>query len=273
MASTITNVDQFIGDLNTPLFHTKTVSFLKFYLEKGFGFGFIAHQNRFTKQRWLDTIYEATDFYVVNDVCEEMYDVLFDTGEYESIYDMFNITLRKMFGGMFGMNCDYWADLGVDNDTAYKLFNFENIPAFQKIQVFMCCEMFYGLYGFDIMRRMSHYTAMPDDLYTTISMGEFTPYYLGAINQCIEDTPELFVFTIVNIFIHAFKYIKTTRKDKYLRKDPMLNYPLWQSYYGQLYQEDNLHFTRPATQHMVCHYDKKHMETLIPRWLKEELEC
>lgn len=270
MASSINNKNEFINELTLPTFHFKTKHFLKFYLKSENGF--FAHRNYSTNKEWLDIIDNNDDIETYYDVCEDMHEKMFNSSEYHALFEkLFNTDMRKLFGGMFCMERDYWFELGVDSNEAYYLYHFGNVPAFQKMQVLMCWYLLWGDYGNIIVSRMANYANMAHDLYTTISMSEFTPFYLGAIDKCINDTPQWFVYTIVNIFMHAFNHIKKSRKAKILNQDTTLNVPLWQSYYCSLYEEDPKHFSKPAQDIMTYHYDEEHMETLVPECVLNQL--
>ena len=270
MAPITNGDDDFIRDLMLPYFYTKTKHFLKFYLTNGVRMA--AHQNTELNQFWYKFTDGAKTVDEINSVCHHMYDMMEFTGEKNMIVDvLFNDKIRSLFGNMFGMHRDFWAELGIDDDKAYEMYWSENIPDFQRFQILMCWELFWGVYGEDNLRRMSNYTSMYDDLYATISMSEFTPYYLTAIKCCVEESPHLFVFTIVNIFMHAFKFIKDARRKKYIEKKHMTDIPVWQKWYCEKHTQEPTYFNKNAVDVMKCAYDQQEMMSLLPACVKVEL--
>lgn len=268
MASSIINDDDFMTELTTPFIYYKTRPFLKFYLTKGFRF--MSHQKTSSVKKWYKAVDEATTVQEMERVCNEMYDVMFNTAEHRVLFEnIFNEGIRTLFGGMFGMNRDYWAEMGIGHKEAFDYYYFSSIPPLQRFQLLMCWEMFWGLYGNQNKARMANYVHMHDDLYTTISMSEFTPYYLGAIKHCTEEKPGMFVATVVNIIMHAFNHIKTTRKAKYMSKDDTLNVPLWREWYSKKMDDEPLYFKRSVNEMMLYTYNEEKMETLIPACLKD----
>lgn len=267
----VQNENDFMTSLTLPSFHKKTKHFLKFYLTQDFKF--MAHQDYQLNMLWLKSLDEAKSIEDIESLCDDMYDRLFNTGEYRIIFDeFFNTGLRSLFGGMYGMNRDFWLELGIDDDEAYHIFHFEKLHSFQKFQVIMCWELFWGMYGENATQRMANYTHMKDDLFTTISMSKLTPYYMGALNLCLEETPQWFVYTVVNIFMHAFTYIKYTRKQKYFKEDITINNPLWLVYRNKQLTQDANYFKKPLCETMKVHYDEKHMEeNCLPACVKEML--
>jgi hypothetical protein len=270
MTITSDNMNNFVYSLTEPTFYYKLKHFLNSYLSDTEN-TFIAFQNPTLVQKWKYLLKNTDNAETVYEICDEMYNLLFNTGEYENLFNMFNVHLRKLFGGMFGMNCDYWTDLGMNKDATYDIFHFEKVESFQKIQVLMCYELFWGNYGTKYSMQMANYKGMWDDLYTTISMSEFTPYYLEAIDVCITNTPAWFISTIVNIIMHTFKYIKNTRKTRFYSKTKTpatLNAPMWREYYNLVYKNNEKRFSMSANE-ILCdadieNYDEKYMDTLIP---------
>lgn len=268
MAASIVNDTEFITELTLPFIYFKTRPFLKFYLTKGVRFG--AHQNLSLVKKWYTEICEASKVQDIEGVCNEMYNIMFTTQDHHILFHhVFNNGIRDLFGGMFGINRDYWDEMGVDLSMAFSYYYCQPVPAIQRFQLLMCWELFWGVYGYDQQKRMSNYKQMYDDLYATISMSEFTPYYLGAIKYCIEEKPNRFVNTIVNIIMHAFKYIKNARKAKRISNDPTIHEPLWRDWYSAKVGSDPLYFVRSIDELIIHVDDEEEMDALVPSCLKE----
>lgn len=274
MAFPIKNEAEFICSLTEPTFYYKTKHFLNWYFSNTKDM-FIALQHPTLIQKWKYVLKSTDDMQSVFTICDEMYDLMFNTGEYQCLFNMFNTQIRKLFGGMFGMNCDYLRDIGIDDEFAYNTFNFEKIGSCQKIQLLMCWQLFWGNYGKKLSVQMANYTGMWDDLYSTISMSKFTGYYLEAIDLCYQETPQWIVSTVVNIILHAFKYINYLRKDQFYSKLPGYNTPMWREYYNDVIEKDPKRFSMSANELLyisnIDNYNERYMETLIPSSLLCEL--
>lgn len=263
-----TKQNSFIDRLTKPSYFRRTRHFLSFYLRNVNRF--FAHQEPRVAYKWFSVLNETSDVISAGKVCEDMYGRMFITGEHKSLFDMFDTDMRMLFGGMFGMGRDFWTELGVDKDTCYGLYNFEKVAALHKMQILMCWELFWGDYGKDCARRMANYDGLVDDLYATISMSHFTGLYLGAIEKCLEDNPANFVSTIVNIFMHAFAFVKNTRRRRLVMKKP--DSPIWRKYHVVSWTTDRNFLSKPMAE-MIDHYydDEKTMERCLPACLVEAL--
>jgi hypothetical protein len=237
-----------------------------FYLTNKYRF--LAHYNSKDVAIWIKLLEDTVRRHEnIGIVCDELINAMFITGEnFLQSEFCFNKSLRELFGNMCCMECDYWGDLGIDNERIIKTFN--NCTSIQKFQIQMCWEIFWGSGDF-VKKYLNSEIGLNyfnDDLYSTISMSEFTPFYLSALKDSIDTNVELFPTTIVNIIIHAFNFIIDYRTQNNIQNSQIIE-PLWLNHKDAMIKE-NVTFFKTSSSELI--YENTQMYYLIPNCLLDE---
>lgn len=211
--------DDFVNDLNDEFVYPLLREYLMHYLRNFERYS--AHYDSAKVKSWLSRLRKSQEIETVVYVCDEMMSEMYDSKEYLLQYDyVYGNSIKFLFGGMYGLNRDYVAEFGFTTEELQFIFIRHTTP-FQRFQLQMCYELFWGWKGFgkQDLNTYDDYMGFADDLYTTISCSPYTKYYLAAIKDTRETKPSRIFTTLVNIIVHAYHFVIEQRNDQ----DKILN--------------------------------------------------
>jgi len=204
----------------------------------------------------------------LTNVCRDLVCVHWENGQYLQFYNDFHRGIRPLFGGMCAMKRDFFVELGYTSEMLSDIFH--QATPIQLIQLQMCWEIFWGVQGFgrSSLITKEDYDGFVDDIYATISMSEFTPYYLASLYQTINE-PSLVITTIVNIIMDAYFFVLQQRVELHVQEHAWK--PIWQQFQTYQMTQNPDYFKVTAHQRMWVYYDDDTMISLIPECIKADI--